>query len=227
MLYYTQKLIVARQLSPYGALQLCGHRVEGVLDVRPIYIYSCIQTHMLYYTQKLTVARQLSPYGALQLRSHRVESVLDVRPIYICIYVYKHIFYIILKSSPWRGNFPRMAHCSSAATASRVYSMSVRERITSRCGQQARSPSRMYCKKRIKSHTQTRHTQTHDKNTTTQHTTRTTPQTNDHTKNHPSHLTTIEGGAATVRTTSQSTVKQTETYKDYSFLRRLEYCGCF
>jgi len=124
MLYYTQKLTVARQLSPYGALQLCGHRVEGVLDVRPIYIYSCIQTHMLYYTQKLTVARQLSPYGALQLRSHRIEGVLDVRPIYISIYVYKHICYIILKSSPWRGSFPRMAHCSSAATASRVYSMS-------------------------------------------------------------------------------------------------------
>jgi len=126
MLYYTQKLTVARQLPPYGALQLRRDRVEGVLDVRPIYIYMyiCIQTHMLYYTQKLTVARQLSPYGALQLCGHRVEGVLDVRPIYIYIHVYKHICYIILKSSPWRGSFPRMAHCSSAATASRVYSMS-------------------------------------------------------------------------------------------------------
>ena len=37
-----------------------------------------------------------------------------------------------------------------------------------------------------------RHT-THDKNNTT----------NDHTKNHPPHLTMIEGGAAAVRTTSQ------------------------
>ena len=42
-------------------------------------------------------------------------------------------------------------------------------------------------KKRTRSHTQT-----HDKNITT----------NDHSKDHRPHLTTIEGGAATVRTTS-------------------------
>ena len=40
------------------------------------------------------------------------------------------------------------------------------------------------------------HTQTHDKNNTT----------NDHTKNHSPHLITIEGGAATVRTTSHTRV---------------------
>jgi len=48
-------------------------------------------------------------------------------------------------------------------------------------------------------HTSTRqeqHHTTHDKNNTT----------NDHTKNHPLHLTTIEGGAATVRTTSHTRV---------------------
>ena len=66
------------------------------------------------------------------------------------------------------------------------------------------------------------HTQTHNKNNTT-HTTRTPLQTtkrnrshtqphdknnttNDHTKKHPPHLTTIEGGAATVRTTSHTRV---------------------
>eukprot|EP00962_Isochrysis_galbana_P008043 scaffold2188_cov102-Isochrysis_galbana.AAC.13 len=43
-----------------------------------------------------------------------------------------------------RGSLPRMAHWSSAATASSVYSISVREWTTSRCGQAARSPSRMY-----------------------------------------------------------------------------------
>jgi len=40
------------------------------------------------------------------------------------------------------------------------------------------------------------HTQTHDKNNTT----------NDHTKEHPPHLTTIKGGEATVRTTSHARV---------------------
>ena len=39
---------------------------------------------------------------------------------------------------------------------------------------------------------QVTHTQTHDKNNTT----------HDHTKNHPSHLTTIEDGAATLLTAS-------------------------
>jgi len=44
---------------------------------------------------------------------------------------------------------------------------------------------------------ETGHTHTkYDKNNTT----------NDHTKNHPLHLTTIEGGAATVRTTSHTRV---------------------
>ena len=40
------------------------------------------------------------------------------------------------------------------------------------------------------------HAQAHDKNNTT----------NDHTKNHPPHLETIEGGAATERTTSHTRV---------------------
>jgi len=40
------------------------------------------------------------------------------------------------------------------------------------------------------------HIQTHDKNNTT----------NDHTKEHPPYLTTIEGGATTVRTTSHTRV---------------------
>ena len=40
------------------------------------------------------------------------------------------------------------------------------------------------------------HTQTHDKNNTT----------NDNTKDHPPHFTTIEGGTATVRTTSHARV---------------------
>jgi len=40
------------------------------------------------------------------------------------------------------------------------------------------------------------YTQTHNKNNTR----------NDHTKNHPPHLTTIEGGAATVRTTTHARV---------------------
>jgi len=55
------------------------------------------------------------------------------------------------------------------------------------------------CKKRNRSHTNTRQEQ---RVNTTQHRTRTTPQ-NDHTKNHPPHLTPIEGGAATASTTSK------------------------
>jgi len=47
------------------------------------------------------------------------------------------------------------------------------------------------CEKKNRSHTQT-----HDKNNTT----------NDQTKDRPPHLTTIEGGAATVRTTSHARV---------------------
>ena len=51
------------------------------------------------------------------------------------------------------------------------------------------------CEKRHRSHTQTQ-----NKNSTTHHTTRTTPHATTR-RTPPSHLATLEGGAATVRTT--------------------------
>jgi len=51
------------------------------------------------------------------------------------------------------------------------------------------------------------------------HTTSTPPQTNDHTKDHPPHLTTIEGGAATVRTTSHTREYIFNTYSPPTLVR--------
>jgi len=59
---------------------------------------------------------------------------------------------------------------------------------------------RQRCKKRNRSHTQT-----HNKKNATHGTTRTTPQTTTR-RTTPPHLTTIEGGSATVRTTSHTRV---------------------
>jgi len=74
-------------------------------------------------------------------------------------------------------------------------------RLSLRTEEQVSAKAAVYvCKKINRSHTQT-----HNKNNTTHDPTRTPPQTTTR-RTTPPHLTTIEGGAATVRTTSHTRV---------------------
>jgi len=107
--------------------------------------------------------------------------------IYLSIYLYIHIYIGSTRDTWLSASDPRIVPALSRfAQACAEYTYEAQYRWGT------------MCKKRNRSHTQT-----DDKNNTTDNKNITT---DDHAKNHPLHLTTIEGGAATVRTTSHARV---------------------